>query len=90
MTIATASDYYGPPLRRHGDKPISMVQDMPPADALRALTLHGATVLGIQDRVGTIAPGMDSDLVAVAGNPLEDIESLRRVVSVMLSGRMIT
>ncbi|MFI6604237.1 amidohydrolase family protein [Nonomuraea sp. NPDC050536] len=68
-----------------------MVQDgMPPADALRALTLHGATVLGIQAHAGTITPGKHADLVAVAGNPLDDIASLRQVTFVMQQGKVTT
>ncbi|MFG1704198.1 amidohydrolase family protein [Nonomuraea sp. M3C6] len=93
LTIATGSDYYGPPLRRHGDnadEPISMVRDgMPPADALRALTLHGAQVLGLADQAGSIEPGKRADLVAVGGDPLRDIEALRRVGFVIQGGNVV-
>jgi imidazolonepropionase-like amidohydrolase len=38
--------------------------------------------------IGTLAPGFDADLVAVEGNPLEDITAVRRVVFVMKSGKL--
>jgi imidazolonepropionase-like amidohydrolase len=39
-------------------------------------------------RIGAIAPGMQADLIAVDGNPLEDITALQRVVFVMKGGRV--
>ena len=42
-----------------------------PAAALRALTRDPAEILGISDRVGTLAPGLDADLVVWSGEPLE-------------------
>lgn len=42
-----------------------------PATALRALTRDPAEILGISDRVGTLAPGRDADLVVWSGEPLE-------------------
>ena len=39
-------------------------------DALEALTLGGAEVLGVADRIGSISPGKDADLVALSGEPL--------------------
>ena len=40
------------------------------------------------DRIGTLAPGMDADLIAVDGDPLTDITALQRVVFVMKGGRV--
>jgi len=42
-----------------------------------------------QDRTGAIAPGMEADLVAVDGNPLEDITAVRRVIWVMRGGKVV-
>ena len=55
-------------------------------DALKSITVLAAEALGMRDRIGAIAPGMEADLVAVEGNPLEDITALRRVVFVMKGG----
>ena len=60
-----------------------------PADTLRGATLHAARVLGLADRVGAIAPGLEADLIAVPGNPLERIEVMQRVPWVMKAGRVV-
>jgi imidazolonepropionase-like amidohydrolase len=60
-----------------------------PMDAILSATSIAAESIGWADRVGAIAPGMDADLVAVDGNPLEDITSVRRVVWVMRGGKVV-
>jgi len=40
-------------------------------------------------RIGTVAPGFEADLVAVEGNPLDDITAFRRVAFVMKGGRVV-
>jgi imidazolonepropionase-like amidohydrolase len=40
-------------------------------------------------RIGSIAEGMEADLVAVEGNPLDDITAVRRVVFVMKGGKVL-
>jgi imidazolonepropionase-like amidohydrolase len=62
---------------------------MPPLDILRAVTTHAAQMLGLQDRVGSVEPGMFADLVAVAGDPLSDITELERVRFVMKDGQLV-
>ena len=57
-----------------------------PRDAIASITSLAAVALGLGDRVGAIAPGLDADLIAVDGDPLNDIEALRRVVFVMKGG----
>jgi imidazolonepropionase-like amidohydrolase len=42
----------------------------------------------LEDQIGSIAPAREADLIAVAGNPLSDINALRRVVFVMKGGRV--
>lgn len=59
-----------------------------PAEALRAATLHGAMVCGLERRVGSLAPGKAADIVAVAGNPLEDIRAVAQVRLVMKAGEI--
>ena len=55
-------------------------------DAIISATSLAAESLGLEAEIGTIAPGMQADLIAVDGNPLEDITALRRVVFVMRRG----
>ncbi len=59
---------------------------MSPEGALRALTLAPAEVAGVADRVGSIQPGKDADLVVVTGDPL-DLSS--RVDEVILEGEVV-
>jgi imidazolonepropionase-like amidohydrolase len=59
-----------------------------PMDALNSGTSVAAEALGLGSTVGTIKPGYEADLVAVEGNPLDDITAVRRVVFVMKGGRV--
>src|SRR5262244_1351496 len=55
-------------------------------DAIVAATSLNAEALGLQGMIGTLAPGMEADLIAVDGNPVNDITALQRVVFVMKGG----
>ena len=46
----------------------------------------GAEAMGMADRIGSIAPGLQADIIALDGDPLRDITSVRRVVFVMKGG----
>lgn len=61
---------------------------MTPLEAIRAATLNAADLLGVDDR-GVIAPGKLADLIAVAGNPLDDVRVLEDVRFVMLGGQQL-
>jgi imidazolonepropionase-like amidohydrolase len=57
-----------------------------PMDAITSATSTTAQALGLGDRIGAIAPGLDADIIAVAGDPAKDIMALRRVRFVMRGG----
>jgi imidazolonepropionase-like amidohydrolase len=57
--------------------------------ALESATLHGAALLGL-DKLGTLAPGMEGDLIAVDGDPLADIHAIEKVQLVVFKGRIVT
>ena len=59
---------------------------MPAADVLRASLLNGARLLGKQDAIGQLRPGFYADVIAVPGDPLQDISVLTRVSFVMKNG----
>jgi len=59
---------------------------MTPLAALQAGLLNGARLLGWQDRIGALKPGYWADIIAVSGNPLDDISALERVSFVMKDG----
>jgi imidazolonepropionase-like amidohydrolase len=53
-------------------------EGLPPADALRALTINPATIMGVSDRLGSIEPGKDADLVIWSGDPLDVMSRAER------------
>jgi imidazolonepropionase-like amidohydrolase len=59
-----------------------------PSQALMAATCHAARVCGLEEIIGTLEVGKVADVVGVEGNPLEDIGSLKRVKTVISSGRI--
>ncbi len=76
----------------HGDNAgefgIYVGMGMSELDALRTATIHAADLLDTPDR-GRLAEGMLADVIAVPGNPLDDIEVTKDVRFVMLGGRVI-
>ncbi len=75
---------------RNAEEFIYRVKDggQPAMDAIVSGTSLAAESLGLQDKIGVIAEGMEADIVAVAGNPLEDITAVRKVVFVMRAGHV--
>lgn len=62
---------------------------MSAADALAVATSGNARLLKIDDRLGSVRPGLLADLVAVRGNPAQDIRALRDVTFVMKGGEIV-
>jgi imidazolonepropionase-like amidohydrolase len=62
---------------------------MTPLGAIQAATINAADLLGWSDRVGSIEPGHFADLVAVEGDPLQDVTVLERVKVVMKGGEVV-
>ena len=62
---------------------------MTPLQAIRSATTQAAELLGWSDRVGSLAPGRYADMIAVSGNPLDDVRTLERVGWVMKGGRVV-
>ena len=60
----------------------------PAMDAIISATALNAESLGLGDRIGALAPGMEADLIAVDGDPLSDVTALQRVVFVMKGGEV--
>jgi imidazolonepropionase-like amidohydrolase len=68
---------------------IRMVEyGMNPIDAIRSATVRASELLRMEQQIGTIAPGKFADVIAVEGNPLDDIKALERVVFVMKAGQV--
>ena len=62
---------------------------MKPAAAIQAATMVDATMMGWEDKIGSIEKGKYADIVAVSGDPLKDISELERVRFVMKGGKII-
>ena len=57
-----------------------------PVEAIKVATLNGATYLGLADRIGSIAPGKNADLVVVKGDPSRTIADIENVTLVFKDG----
>ena len=57
-----------------------------PTEAIRIATLNGATYLGLADRIGTVAPGKNADLMIVKGDPSKTIADIENVEIVFKDG----
>jgi imidazolonepropionase-like amidohydrolase len=73
---------------RNAEEFIDRVRDagVKPMDAMVSSNSLGAEALGMADQIGSIAPGLQADIIALDGNPLTDITAVRRVVFVMKGG----
>ncbi len=90
LTFSTDADYWVPGKTR-GEVAIAFLETwkaagIPPADILRALTINGYRVSETERARGPIRSGFAADLIAVRGDPLQDIDVLRDVRFVMKDG----
>lgn len=61
---------------------------IPNQEIIKIMTTNPAELLGLEKQKGSISVNMDADLIAVEGNPLDDIEKLKNVVFVMKNGKV--
>ena len=90
MVFSTDADYYIPGMTR-GEVSINFLLSwkaagIPAKEVLKIMTINGYKVCGIEKERGPIKEGMAADMIAVPGNPLEDIDTLRKVSFVMKDG----
>lgn len=61
---------------------------MPNLEAIQSATLHAAVLMGMENKLGTIEPGKIADIIAVDGNPDQDIKVMKDVIFVMKDGKI--
>jgi imidazolonepropionase-like amidohydrolase len=66
--------------------PIMVARGMTPMEAIRSASSVAAHYMGWGDRIGRLAPGYFGDLIAIDGDPLQDISRLQRVTTVLKGG----
>ena len=91
VKVTVGSDLTGMTAPSYLAREFAMLMEagMTPMQAIQAGTRVNAELLGWDDRLGTIEPGMLADIIAVGKNPLDDISALEEVVFVMLNGEVI-
>lgn len=96
VPIAAGSDYYydGPSGMTRGQTakwPLHAYAHagMPLMDVIRTATINAATLLGLQDRLGSIESGKYADMIAVEGDPSKDIGAIDKVQFVMKGGEIV-
>ena len=74
----------------HDELQLLVEAGLTPMQALRCMTADAARFLGMQESVGTIAPGKAADLVLLDADPLGAVRNTRKIHSVVVRGRMLS
>jgi imidazolonepropionase-like amidohydrolase len=90
VNVTVGTDYVGFPVQQ-GVRELGLLVEagMTPMQAIQAATRVNSELLGWQDSVGTIEPGKLADIIAVKGDPLQNLAVLENVSFVMLGGREV-
>ncbi|RII20654.1 imidazolonepropionase [Streptomyces sp. YIM 130001] len=92
VRVGSGSDLIGPHQEHRGNELVLRSEVESPMEALMAATSVNAGILGIGDEVGTVEVGKRADLVAFAGNPLDDpalFDRRERIVLVIKNGEVV-
>src|SRR5262249_62025805 len=94
VPIRVGTDVMGLPLvapgsSLHRELQLLSASGLSPYEVMRSVTVVPAAFLGKTKEFGTIAVGQRADLLLVASNPLENLETLRRPMGVMVQGRWL-
>jgi len=93
VRIAFGTDYGGQPILPPEELAEGLVlmadAGVPALETIRAATSTAAAVMGWEDRLGALRPGLVADLIAVRGNPVEDVRTLRDPTLIVQGGRPI-
>ncbi len=81
--------YGAPPLPIHQELAYMVEYGITPLQAIRTATLNAAEVLGKEKETGSLAPGLEGDILVVEGNAARDIKALDQVIEVFLAGETV-
>lgn len=90
LKIVFGTDAVAGAAGRNAEEFIYRVRDghQPAMDAMVAAQSLAAESLHMADQIGSIAPGLQADIIALDGDPTKDITAVRRVVFVMKGGKV--
>jgi imidazolonepropionase-like amidohydrolase len=78
---------------RHGNNAKEFAElaalGLKPIEAIRAATVQAAAAVGLANQIGVLKSGTRADIIAVEGNPLDDLNALQKVTFVMKAGQPI-
>ena len=89
VTVCTGSDmvlYDAPPLPINRELELMVEYGITPIQAIETATANPAKVLGLEDTIGQLKPGLLADMIVVEGSVAEDIKALNNLVDVFMSG----
>ena len=95
VTMAYGTDtFFEAPNHTRGTLAISYIDSfveagIPAKDTLKIMTTNAAQLLGVDKQRGSIKPGMFADIIAAPENPLENIQTLKKVSFVMKNGKVV-
>jgi imidazolonepropionase-like amidohydrolase len=95
VTMAYGTDtFFEAPNHTRGTLAISYIDSfveagVSPKDILKIMTTNAANLLGVEKQRGSIKPGMFADIIATPENPLDNIQTLKKVSFVMKNGKVI-
>jgi imidazolonepropionase-like amidohydrolase len=93
VRIGYGTDLLGDLHRHQSDELAIRARVFPPFEVIRQATTIGAEILGMEGRLGVVAPGAIADLLAVEGDPLADLGVLgdqgARIVAIMKAGSFV-
>lgn len=91
LAAGTDAGWYATPFGRYHLAARIFVEGcgMSPREAFEACTRVSAESLGLGDQIGSLAPGLRADVVALDGDPTQDISAMERVRMTMVGGRIV-
>ena len=78
-----------PPLPINREMELMVEYGITPIQAIETATSNPAKVLGMEDIMGQLKPGLEADMIVVKGNVAEDIKAVNNLVDVYMSGELV-